>query len=634
MKKARLARRILPLFVFILLCVFNIVPAKAAASIGEIQMNVYIDSSGTANIEEIWHASVDSGTEGYKPYGNLGKSKIADFTVTDDTGAIYEYEDDWNVNGSFYQKQHKNSIHKTNGGLELCWGISEYGDRIYTLNYKITNFVNQYDDAQGVYFSLMPKEMDQSPSSVVITITSDYEFSVENAKIWAFGYDGNINFVDGAIIMDSGGRLRSSGYMTALVKFEEDYFNTENRVRKPFDDIYNEAMAGVEKEVKKENDGIVKRSSTRSFLGILGSSFLPSSYLFGSFFPFILFVVALRLLPKFLRAKRNAGSTVNSYSYGKMDFGPEGVRMPPLKQADYFREIPCNNDILRIYWVAFNYSLYARRDGSDIKSGLVGALLLKWLKQGYIKISNLPPKMLSFKDNNYAVDFRYIDMRSMNASMNRIEIRLLDMLMSAAGSNGMLEPKEFGKWCKTHYLEVESWFDAALAYATGELRSAGLITESVDEVPPSFFDKIFNTKRTRTTEHVNPAIRQEALQIQGLQRFLLEFSAIAQREFIEVHIWEDYLVFAQLLGIADKVREQFSKVYPNFDEISRSADFGTDIGSNLAREIAVAGCVAASRAREAAESSSSGGSSDGGGGSSYSSGGDSAGGSSSGGGFR
>ena len=41
-----------------------------------------------------------------------------------------------------------------------------------------------------------------------------------------------------------------------------------------------------------------------------------------------------------------------------------------------------------------------------------------------------------------------------------------------------------------------------------------------------------------------------------------------------VNILEDYLVFAQLLGIADKVEEQFSKLYPDFKEISNNESSG------------------------------------------------------------
>ena len=41
---------------------------------------------------------------------------------------------------------------------------------------------------------------------------------------------------------------------------------------------------------------------------------------------------------------------------------------------------------------------------------------------------------------------------------------------------------------------------------------------------------------------------------------------VKKKEHIEVHIWEEYLMFAELLGVADRVREQFSKLYPKYKD--------------------------------------------------------------------
>ena len=38
---------------------------------------------------------------------------------------------------------------------------------------------------------------------------------------------------------------------------------------------------------------------------------------------------------------------------------------------------------------------------------------------------------------------------------------------------------------------------------------------------------------------------------------------IKDREAIEVHLFEDYLIYAQLFGIAKKVADQFKKLYPD-----------------------------------------------------------------------
>ena len=49
-----------------------------------------------------------------------------------------------------------------------------------------------------------------------------------------------------------------------------------------------------------------------------------------------------------------------------------------------------------------------------------------------------------------------------------------------------------------------------------------------------------------------------------------------EREYFEVEIWEEYLIFAQLLGIADKVEKQFKKLYPDFNEIAKIKNWCND----------------------------------------------------------
>ncbi len=48
----------------------------------------------------------------------------------------------------------------------------------------------------------------------------------------------------------------------------------------------------------------------------------------------------------------------------------------------------------------------------------------------------------------------------------------------------------------------------------------------------------------------------------GLKKYLDEFTLIAEREITEVSLWKEYMIYATLFGIADKVINQFKQVYP------------------------------------------------------------------------
>ena len=58
-------------------------------------------------------------------------------------------------------------------------------------------------------------------------------------------------------------------------------------------------------------------------------------------------------------------------------------------------------------------------------------------------------------------------------------------------------------------------------------------------------------------------MHEEAVKLAGLKKFLLEFSRIDEKGAIEVKMWDEYLIFAQIFGIADKVSKQFKKLYPD-----------------------------------------------------------------------
>lgn len=92
---------------------------------------------------------------------------------------------------------------------------------------------------------------------------------------------------------------------------------------------------------------------------------------------------------------------------------------------------------------------------------------------------------------------------------------------------------------------------------------------------------------------------------------------------IEVKLWKEYLMYAQIFGIADEVAKQFKKLYPEIvNEMNMSNIDVADI--ILLNHFSHTAVVSASSARNAAQNYSGGGggfSSGGGGGGSFGGGG-------------
>ena len=538
-----------------------------ANSINSISMDIYIDSNGNAQVKEIWNANLNEGTEGYKPYYNLGESTITDFTVSDED-RIYTSLSYWNVNNSFSEKAYKNGIVEKTDGVELCWGISEYGSKTYTLNYKINNFIYKTsDNYQLLYWTLIPYELSSKPKQVSIKIYADESFS-STLDVWGYGnYGGTAYVYDGVIEMNSDGELDSNEYMTLLVKFPENTFNVATgNLDKSFDEY--KAMAD-------ENSTKYKKSNTEKimFFFILVFQFLI-------YLPLILVIRSSMKYPK-------CGTK-------RLSFGKEGKKL--TKKYQYFRDLPCNKDIFRAYWVANSYNLIKK------KEDFLGSILLKWTKESVIRLEKKEAGLVFKKTDTNIV---FMDKEKLT---NDLEKSLYDMLYQAS-KDGILEAKEFETWCNKHYKKILGWFDKVIDYETERLIN--------EEKCRNVVKKTLKLIATRYCE-VDPVMKEEAEQMAGLKRFLEDFSNLSKTYPIEVFMWEVYLIYAQIFGIADQVAKDFRKVYP--DEI-------TDLSVNeivFINTISSGGIKKAVTARDRANTYSSGGggfSSGGGGGGSFGGGG-------------
>ena len=612
MKETKVKKMYKIIFIFTIVLLYIFIGKVYANSINDIDIDVYIDKNGDANVTETWKEWLNEGTEGYKEYKNLGNSEISDFQVFDDTGKEYQYQDQWLTSESFENKAYKCGINKYGNEIELCWGISNYGYRTYVLKYKISNIVQQYTDTQGIYFNFL--NMDLLIYNAKITIHSDFPFSLENSRIWAFGAEGEINFIDGNIVFSATNLMPGSDYMVVMARFQSNIFNTTNNINESFDQVYDDAM----------KDAFYPNDPWKRFLYII-SIIWESNHTVIMCYAGMIFLTIIYQRRLFKTRKNNIISNV------QLVIRKKDIKLPPNWKIKYCREIPFNKDIFKAYWVMNTYNMAKEQ---DLKKNLIGAFLLKWIEEDKITICKNKKGIFDIFSGNYAIDF------SKNVEIeDYTEKKLFEILKDASGINKILEPNEFKKWSLNNFRELEQWFSSALYYGKNKLEiEQFIISEEVEK--RSLFRK-YTIKRKR----LSPKLKEEAIKLKGLKKYLTEYSLMKEKESIEVKLWEDYLIFAQLFGIANKVEKQFKEMYP---ELDIKDNVGVDLKciaviemTNIGVNGMVKGRVAEEKRikhiRYSSSSSShdySGSSRDsGGGGSSYSGGGSSAGGSS-GGGFR
>lgn len=546
-----------------------------ANSINSINMDIYVDNNGNAEVTEIWNCSTSQGTECYHPYYNLGNSQITNLRVYDQTNT-YTSIGTWNTNASMSGKAYKCGINKISNGVELCWGISKYGANVYTVKYNISNFVSELTDCQMMYWTLIPDNFSNKIGSVIVKIHSDKYFQ-DTIDVWGYGQYGSLCYVsEGAIHMRTEKSLAKEEYITFLAKFPKETFNTSNVLKYDFNHYFEMAQKGA-----KSYNKILEKIKA-FIIGII------------KFLPFILAIVI--------------GAFSSNKKFG-FKYGEAGKKIP--KDVAYYRDIPCNGDIFKAYYIAYQYGI------TKNKTDILGAIILKWLKQGIIrteqrdggKIFKKEETVIILKDDVLTGNESKTQVRNHfeDKIPNKKEQDLLAMMYEAS-KDGILENKEFEKWCQKSYKEILDWFDDILREQRVALISDGLITGDSKGV--------IGSRYTAT-----PELKEEALKIAGLKRFLLEYTLIQDRYAIEVELFEDYLIYAQLLGIAKQVSKQFKEIYPDMIE---QTNYGSYDNVVYIHHVSSSGVSSANSARAAAESYSSGGggfSSGGGGGGSFGGGG-------------
>lgn len=528
-----------------------------ANSISKISMDIYVDSYGTAHVTETWKCSASNGTEVYHPYYNLGNSQIQNLTVSDET-RTYDTRSSWNTSGSLSSKAYTCGINKISDGVELCWGISTYGSHTYTVKYNITNFVSELSDGnQMIYWTLIPYDFSNTIGSVYIKIYAD-RYMPSTIDVWGYGNTGYTYVYNGYIEMDSDGKLPSTDYMTILAKFPSGYFNTSNKLNHDFNYYFNMAEKGTRENPKK------KTSTIEKILTFISIS------LFVGLWVFILAVFSIST-PKF-----NLGITKKELK----------------KSKDYFRDIPCDN-IYKAYYLAYQGGIL--KNTTDI----LGAIILKWIKDDIVTIKELNKKsaiILSGANTSKITDNK--------------ELALFNML-DKASKDGILENKEFENWCKTNYSKILNWFDDIIKREQNKLITSGEIILEKRKI-------LFMTK---SYYNFQPSLTEELKHIANLKKYLLDYTLIKDREAIEVHLFEEYLIYAQMLGIAKQVAKQFKALYPEIIQESCYSSYDNFLFINA---WCASGITSANTAKSRAESYSSGGggySSSGGGGGSFGGGG-------------
>lgn len=473
-------------------------------NVRDIDVRVRLYNDGSAVVSETWDLTANEGTEVYIPRQNLGDIEISRFSVSDETGTQYEYESRWNVDRSLREKAGRCGMNHTRDGVELCWGIGSYGAHQYRIQYVMSNVVKSLKDYDMLHLQFVNDEMAAPPAHVKVTVEALPQ-PIDTSWVRMWGF----GYAGTTEFTDSTAVFESSEHF----RYESSVIalmRFDKGVFSPESVQDKEFQAVLDKAFEgsdfRQEDPNQKTSWKEVLLMLLSGLFMP-----------LLCILAIAGAVK--------GSRLTNRQKRKL------LGDSPEKVA-WYRDLPFKGDIYQTDFVLDTFE--TKRQPNAIAS----AIILRLLQKGYLTAN---------KDDNGKVEIYFSDFADIS-KLDSHERGLYDMMKEASGTDTILQDKEFSKWSNraSNKAAIRKWADGMEADARKALRDSN----------------VYVSRKFTETGKV------EAQHVFGFRNFLRDFTLVEDRESVEVALWQDYLVYASVYGIADQVAKELKDINPQaFDEV-------------------------------------------------------------------
>ncbi len=483
----------------LLLAAVCTVPALAANQVETLTTDVALRQDGSAHVTQVFSAVTEEGTEFYLDRMDSGYLTYSGFTVSDETGAYTVLDEDaWDIDADFSEKAGKCGLLHIDGGVELCWGITEYGAHTYTVEYDIGGLASAYSDADGFLYRFIDPDQTIFPTEagVAVYMADGTPLTEDNCGIWAFGFDGQIWFEDGVIYAWTDTPLEGSDYMTIMVGLDKGVLRPEHTAEGTFADLQETAFAGSDYD-SGYSGGDDEPITAGDVAWMVGSLAVIAGAVVG--------IAALVKARKRTKEKKQ------------------------LAQADYFRDAPNGGDLNVSYALGECLRLCTQET-------YLAARVLR-----LITLGSLEPETTG----------KEAAMRFVREPHNgdSYDEALYTFLEAAAGSDGVLQTKELERFCLDgrHAKTLNDLLETCRHDGELALKRGGC----------------FRGGTCRRVKDLTEKGRREWGELLGLKRYLLDFSLLAERGVAETFLWQEYMVYAALLGIAKQVMAQLRDLYPD-----------------------------------------------------------------------
>ncbi len=523
----------------------------------KLDIAAQLTDNGDMTVKETWKVNLQARNKDYRnlyrtfPIDPEKADDITDLKVYDENNKVnYDFVGDIDPEFSDTAKDNTCYIHKTYGEVELGWFMPaiEEGVRTFTFSYTVKNIVAVHNDRAELYNFFIPKKFSLPVTDMSCTIQFPAGGDQKELRTWLH------STANGSIKIDSANQV------SFTAKEIPAQTSVEVRLLMP-----PQLFSASEKQDSKNvlNDIVAQENKwaedyraeqlRRYFIGIADVVF-AASFLIAAL---ILFVLA---------KKKNERYSVDA--------------------PEYTREIPPGNSPGGI---ANLFYFYHGGITKNVEGKVFSATLLSLARKGYIRFDGAGNEELAIS----------VIGNTKNIPLEESEQDFFNMISTVADHfGGSFTMKQFKRYAETGYKYIDNNINSFLSRTKREIARRGYyqnksgflsalsaigILAIVLAVAAFLLSSQLRTLLVYTpislilcgvilliAGSAKPRLSKtgeyDYMVWHGLSKYMSEFSRLNEYGVPQLELWEEYLVYATMMGISKKVCDQLKVVYPQLND--------------------------------------------------------------------
>ncbi len=533
-----------------------------------LDFNIVLHENGDMTVTETWDVSFSESQHnvGFRTIDLEGLAgELIDIRVSQGSKEFTFAEYGENVHDPDYKGQVGTfSTHVYNNELWIEWYINEFdSEKTYTLSYRVTDAVTVYNDTAELYWQFLGTNFSMNVNKVTGKITIPQGANEENFRVWAHG--------------PLNGTISREGTDTCL--FEVKNFNTgdmlEVRLAMPVEIFPNSSntvakdyLDTILEEEQKYADEANARRKKLMIIGIVDLGVGVLALGFG--------ILASILLNA--RYKRHA----------------------VVDDVEYYRDLP--DKTMTPAQASHLYFFYnqAKRNRGNV----VSATILELARQKFIYFDEVLEKDKPDLGIYISTDKSEDDINALSQDLKSI----YDLVRDACKEEGFVTLKGLEKHTSRNAFKVKGQIDSMESSSKMDFERRNYVDSKSEHVRNTVlvisFLVMFAAFATMITTNfyvlyaplgfiigsiiamissfeilrLNEEGEQQFVYWKAFGKFIEDFSMMKEYEVPKLVMWEEYMVYAAMMGKAEKAVKQIRTVYkelqdPQYYDTHRSSSY-------------------------------------------------------------